>query len=69
AATAAVAMVALYVGLWPEAPAASGGVVRWIDSGERSVMVLDDQPDTTIIWVLDGATTEGAWIGGTRDQA
>jgi len=67
AATAAVAMVAFYGGFFAEAPAAAGGVVRWIDSGERSVMVLDDDPDTTIIWVLDAAT-DGAWIGGRRDE-
>lgn len=65
AATAAVAWIAVYGGLWPEAPVA-GGVVRWIDSGERSVMVLDDDPDTTIIWVLD-PSTDGARIGGRRD--
>jgi hypothetical protein len=29
-------------------------------------MVLDDDPDTTIIWVLDGAT-EGAARGGPSD--
>ena len=68
AATVAVAMVAVYGGFWQEAPVATGGVVRWIDSGERSVMVLDDDPDTTIIWVLDGVA-EGAWIGGRRDEA
>jgi anti-sigma factor RsiW len=68
AATAAIAMVVVYGGLFrePKAPAA-GGVVRWIDTGERSVMVLDDDPDTTIIWILD-SMTEGAWIGGRRGE-
>lgn len=66
AATAAVAAVVFYSGLFHETPTSTAGVVRWIDSGERSVMVLEDDPDTTIIWVLDG-TTEGAWIGGKRD--
>jgi anti-sigma factor RsiW len=66
-ATAAVAGIVVYGGDWQEAPT-SGGVVRWLDSGGRSVMVLDDEPDTTIIWVLDGAT-DGAWIGGRRDEA
>ncbi|MCZ6569661.1 MAG: hypothetical protein O7B23_05825 [Deltaproteobacteria bacterium] len=65
AATAAVAAV-FYSGLWQEAPVA-GGVVRWIDSGDRGVMVLDDDPEITIIWVLDGAV-EGAWIGGRSDE-
>lgn len=68
AATAAVAAIVLYGESWLETPATAGGVVRWIDSGGRSVMVLDDQPDTTIIWVFDGAT-EGARIGGRRDEA
>jgi anti-sigma factor RsiW len=65
AATVAVVLVAIYGGFWPE-PSQTGGVVRWIDSGGRSVMVLDDDPDTTIIWVLDGAV-EGAATGGGSD--
>ena len=65
AATAAVAAV-FYGGFWQEAPVA-GGVVRWIDSGDRGVIVLDDDPEITIIWVLDGAV-EGAWIGGRSDE-
>jgi anti-sigma factor RsiW len=68
AATAAVAGLLLYGGSWQETPATTGQVVRWIDSGERSVMVLDDVPDTTIIWVFD-AKTEGAWLGGGREEA
>ena len=68
AATAAIAMVAVYGGFFREPPADdAGGVVRWIDTGPRSVMVLDDDPDTTIIWILD-SMTEGAWIGGRRDE-
>jgi len=64
AATAAVALVVAYGGLFTTTPA-TGGAVRWIDSGDRSVMVLDDEPGTTIIWVLDGAV-EGASRGGSR---
>ena len=67
AATAAVALAVVYGGSWQETPKA-GGVVRWIDSGDRGVMVLDDDPNTTIIWVLDSAA-EGAWIGGGRAEA
>jgi anti-sigma factor RsiW len=68
AATAAIAMVVVYGGFLREPEASdAGGVVRWIDTGERSVMVLDDDPDTTIIWILDGLT-EGAWIGGRRGE-
>jgi len=61
-AAAAALAVAL---LWPEAPE-PGRVVRWIDGGGRSVMVLDADPDTTIIWVLD-APVEDASRGGERD--
>jgi anti-sigma factor RsiW len=56
---------ALILGVGSESPSA-GGVVRWIDSGGRSVMVLDDQPDTTIIWVLDGAGDGASW--GVRSE-
>jgi anti-sigma factor RsiW len=64
---AAVDVVAVALGLlWPEA-AERGRVVRWIDGGGRSVMVLDDDPDTTIIWMLDGFA-EAASRGGVRDE-
>ena len=67
-ALAAAAAAALAVALlWPEAPE-PGRVVRWIDGGGHSVMVLDTDPDTTIIWVLD-APVEGASRGGERDVA
>jgi anti-sigma factor RsiW len=66
-AVSAALVAALLLGT-PGEPPAAGGVVRWIDSGGRSVMVLDDQPDTTIIWVLDGAA-EGANRGIRRGQA
>jgi anti-sigma factor RsiW len=63
----AAAVVAVALGLlWPEA-AERGRVVRWIDGGGRSVMVLDDDPDTTIIWMLDGFA-EAASRGGVRDE-
>jgi len=66
AASAAVVAMVVFGGFLDEGPT-PGGVVRWIDSGDRSVMVLDDQPDTTIIWVLDGAIEGAAW-GGRREQ-
>jgi anti-sigma factor RsiW len=65
AATAAVVLAVVYGGFFARSPAA-GGTLRWIDSEGRSVMVLDDDPETTIIWVLDGAT-EGASRGGRSD--
>jgi len=66
---AATVTVAIAVGvglLWPEA-AERGRVVRWIDGGGRSVMVLDNDPDTTIIWMLDGFG-EAASRGGVRNE-
>ncbi|MDH3519087.1 MAG: hypothetical protein OEM49_01410 [Myxococcales bacterium] len=63
AAAAAALVVAVAVGLlWPQAPQ-GGQVVRWIDGGARSVMVLDDDPDTTIIWVLDASLDEASTGG------
>jgi hypothetical protein len=35
------------------APPPATDVVRWLDSGGRDVMVLEADPDTTIIWVFD----------------
>jgi anti-sigma-K factor RskA len=63
-ATALAAIAAVVVGIaaglyWPAAPHA-GRVVRWIDSGDRNVMVIDDDPSTTIIWVLDSVGDEAS---------
>ena len=33
------------------------GVVRWIDSGDRNVMVLEGDEEVTIIWVLGDVST------------
>jgi len=67
AAVAAAALVAVFFGTL-DTPAPSERVVRWMDSGGRSVMVLDDEADSdvTIIWILDGAV-EGAARGGRSD--
>lgn len=66
AAVTVLLVVAVAVGwFWPET-ARPVPVVRWIDSGGRSVMVLDDVPGTTIIWVLD-SRTEGASTGDGRE--
>ncbi len=42
------------------------GVVRWMDSRGRSVMVLeeDEQNATTVIWLLDGEQSVGTEGGG-----
>ena len=67
AAVAAAALVAVFFGSL-DTPAPSARVVRWMDSGGRSVIVLDDavDSDVTIIWILDGAV-EGAARGGRSD--
>ncbi len=55
-AVASAVITAAVAFLWLSQPtplAARGiGVVRWIDSGPRDVMVLRASPDTTIVWVL-----------------
>lgn len=68
-AVAAAALVAVYLGIF-QGSGPQGGVVRWIDSGERNVMVLesDAESDVTIIWVLD-PKVEGAARGGSGDVA
>ncbi len=68
-AVAAAAVVAVIVGVTGE-PAPQGGVVRWLDAGGRSVMLLEDDEDSgvTIIWMLEDAT-EGASKGGVHEVA
>jgi anti-sigma factor RsiW len=67
AATAALVVAALVAQQWftPPEPLRAG-VVRWMDSRGRSVMVLEDdqQSDVTIIWLLDGGPPAGAAGGG-----
>jgi hypothetical protein len=62
------ALLAVYAGVF-RGPSPSGGVVRWMDSGGRPVMVLEGDAETqmTIIWMLDDAA-EGAARGGPRDM-
>ncbi len=42
-------------------PERSGGVVRWIDSGSRSVLVFEDEAGggATLVWVLDSEPQSG----------
>jgi hypothetical protein len=66
AAGAAAAIVLGWPARWESAP---GGVVRWIDSGGRDVIVLESDPDTTIIWVLGSPGPEAARGGaGAGEQ-
>jgi anti-sigma-K factor RskA len=68
-AVAAAALAVVYLGWLPAQPA-PGGVVRWMDSGGRPVVVLegDAKSDVTIIWMLEEAV-EGAAQGGLREVA
>ena len=67
---ALVLMALLLTRFWatPEVGFAKGGVVRWVDSGDRSIMVIEDDGQTgaTLIWLLDSAT-EGAALGGSHE--
>jgi anti-sigma factor RsiW len=56
AAAVAVVAVALVFAL-NSGDNAAPGVVRWIDSGDRNVMVLEGDEEVTIIWVLGDAST------------
>ena len=49
---------------------AEGGVVRWIDTGRRSVMLIEDDGKTgaTLIWLLDNSI-EGASRGDSHERA
>ena len=55
---------ALAVGLW-NAPVTlpdeqAGGVLRYLDTGGRTVMLVDSE-DVTIIWLMDGGdSSDGA---------
>ena len=53
-------LLAVWFGAF-ESASSTGGAVRWVDSGGRPVIVLDEpgESDVTIIWVLDD-TVEGA---------
>ncbi len=57
AATAAVAL-AIVLGTIGDAPGQQPGAVRWLDTGGRSVIVLDKPDSATIVWLLE-PTTEG----------
>ena len=65
AVTAALAL-ALFLGIMEEAAPPTSGIIRWLDTGGRSVMVLEDQGDATIVWLLD-ALEDGISEGGSRE--
>jgi anti-sigma factor RsiW len=43
-----------------------GGVVRWMDGGQRSVLILEEE-STTIIWILDEPGADAAAAGGLSE--
>jgi len=51
-ATAAVAVV-VALGTIGDVPGQRPGAVRWLDTGGRSVIVLDNPEAATIVWVLE----------------
>ena len=59
AAAAVVAAVAAGLLVWPAGTPPPGGSIRWLDAGNRSIMVVEDDADATIIWLLD-SPSEGA---------
>ena len=66
AATAALA-VAIVLGTIGDTPVPDTGVVRWLDAGASSVIVLEDPGEATIVWLLE-SPTEGAARGGMRES-
>jgi hypothetical protein len=65
AVTAALAL-ALFLGIMEDAAPPTPGIIRWLDTGGRSVMVLEDQGDATIVWLLD-ALDDGISEGESRE--
>jgi hypothetical protein len=65
AVTAALAL-ALFLGIMEDAAPPTPGIIRWLDTGGRGVMVLEDQGDATIVWLLD-ALEDGISEGGSRE--
>ncbi len=65
AVTAALAL-ALFLGIIEDGVNATPGVIRWLDTGGRSVMVLEERDGATIVWLLD-SPEEGASVRGSRE--
>ena len=58
--------LALFLGIMEDAAPPTPGIIRWLDTGGRSVMVLEDQGGATIVWLLD-AVEDGISEGGSRE--
>ncbi len=57
--------LALFLGIIRDASSPTPGVISWLDTGGRSVMVLENPDSATIVWLLDSAS-EGASVRGSR---
>jgi len=64
-ATAAAAAVAFFV-LSGSEPAGVANVVRYLDPGDNSVMLLQGEDDATIIWVMEPVATDTSGPRETR---
>jgi len=53
AAATAAAVVAVALVTIGDGPGQRAGAVRWLDTGGRSVIVLDDPETATIVWLLE----------------
>ena len=58
--------LALFLGIMEDGAPQIPGVIRWLDTGGRSVIVLEDQEDVTIVWLLDALEDEAS-EGGSRE--
>jgi anti-sigma factor RsiW len=64
-AATALAALAVVVG-WPTDPVDGSGVVQWVDSGGRSIVVLENDAEAvTIIWMLESSRDQAS-RGGVR---
>jgi len=66
-AVSAALALALFLGIMEDAAPPTPGTIRWMDTGGRSVMVLEDQGDATIVWLLDALEDESS-EGGSRES-
>jgi anti-sigma factor RsiW len=58
--------LALFLGIMEDVAPPAPGMIRWLDTGGRSVMVLEEQGGATIVWLLD-TPEDGDPEGGSRE--
>lgn len=63
----AAAAVGLAIAVYAPGGVPSGPALRWLDAAGHSVMVIDDESELTIIWLLDDAS--GAEAAGGVGEA